>query len=428
MRDMTKGSISQHMLQFTVPLLLSNVFQQLYITADIIIVGRYLGKESLAAVGSAGAIMNVLLFLLIGVSIGTSVLIAQYYGSDDKVLVKKELGTALTAGLLFTVCLTVVALFGADWALKVIQTPDEIMQQASAYLRIIIAGLVFTFLYNMLAAALRALGDAKIPVLILFACAFTNIALDIFFIGYLSMGVQGAALATVISQALAFSLCGAYIFFKVPIFQLTKNEFRMDISLLGQTVEYSGIYAIQQCVVYLGVFFVQGTVNTLGIDAMAAYNAVTKIDSFALLPGDSLAASFSTFVAQNKGAKKDARIFSSLKFVAVIGLCFCGILALLLPFISDRLMQLFLEDYDYNVVSLGVSYLSIMSLLYPLTAICNSFQGLFRGLGNMRITLIATLIQIPIRVILATLLSGYFYLNAIPIATGIGWSCMIVYE
>lgn len=428
MRDMTTGSIPQHMLRFTVPLIFGNIFQQLYNAVDALIVGRLIGKEALAAVGAAGAIMNVLLFIIAGMALGASILIAQFYGAKDYDLLKREMGTAVKAGSLFTVFMVVFAFSSSTSLLKLINTPAEILPQAGQYLRIVILGLNFTFFYNIFSASLRALGNAKAPIQFLFICALLNAALDIIFIKYFHMGVAGAALATVIAQATAALMCFIYIRYKTPLIKLAAKDVRIDYDLLRRTMQYGGIYAFQQSFLYIGYLLVQGAVNTLGINAMAAYNVVTKIDSFALMAGGSLADSLSTFVAQNKGAGHKERIISSFKCATLIGFGYSIFLALLLPQVSGSLMGLFLESSEDKAISLGVSYLRVMSFLYLLTVLCNSFQGFFRGLGYMRITLNATAIQIPIRVALSYTLISRFELNAVPIATGVGWVMMIAYE
>ncbi|UQZ90602.1 MATE family efflux transporter [Deltaproteobacteria bacterium Smac51] len=428
MNNMTTGSIANHMLRFTLPLILGNIFHQLYNAVDAVIVGRLIGKPALAAVGSAGAIMNVLLFLIAGMSLGASILIAQFYGAQDYDNLKKEMGTAVKAGAVFTAFITVAALLLADTFLKLINTPAAIMPEAGCYLKIISAGLGFTFFYNIFSASLRALGNAKAPIVFLFICSVINAGLDIVFIKYCHLGVAGAAWATVVAQALAALMCFIYIAKKSPLIYLRKKDVRIEYSLLKKTMQYSGIYAFQQSFLYIGVLLVQGAVNTQGINYMAAYNAVTKVDGFALMPGDSLADSLSTFVAQNRGANQRKRILSGLKHAIFIGLLYCSFLALLLPQISGHLMGMFLDPSEQEAIAIGVSYLRIMSILYIITAVCNTFQGFYRGLGLMRITLNATVIQIPIRVILSYSLINSFQLNAVPLATGIGWSLMIIYE
>lgn len=428
MRDMTSGSVPRHMFGFTLPLILGNIFQQLYNAVDAVIVGRMIGKEALAAVGTAGALMGVLLFLIAGMSLGASILIAQFYGARDYDLLKKEMGTAAKAGLIFTIFISLVSFALADRLLGLINTPVQILPAAALYLRIIISGLVFTFFYNIYSSSLRALGNVRAPLLFLLICAFLNAALDVAFIKYFHLGIAGVAWATVIAQAAAALMCFVYIARKASLIHLSRKDFRIEPVLLKKTAQYSGIYAFQQSFLYIGVLMVQGAVNTLGINAIAAYNAVTKIDNFALMPGDSLAHALSTFVAQNKGAEQHRRIMSGLKYAIAIGLMYCLFLALLLPHVSALFIGLFLEPGEQTAISIGVSYLRLMSVLYILTALCNTFQGFYRGLGLMRITLNATIIQIPVRVILSYWLLKSFELNAIPIATGIGWLLMIAYE
>ena len=428
MKDMTTGSIPRHMLHFTLPLLIGNVFQQLYNAVDTVIVGRLLGKDALAAVGSAGAVMNVLLFLIVGICLGASILIAHFYGAQDYEILRKETGTALTGGILFTVFISIISLCLSKQILRAIHTPDEIILLSAQYLNVIIIGLLSAFLFNFFSSAMRALGIIKAPIIFLFISSVLNAALDIVFIKYLETGVRGAALATVVSQIVSAALCFLYIRAKVPLLTLSADELKINPALLRRTVEYSGTYAIQQSFLHIGVLFVQGAVNLLGINSIAAYNAVTKVDGFALLPGDSLASSLSTFTAQNNGAGKKDRIVSGMKYTVVMGLIYCGLLTLFMSLRAESVVSLFVSASNTEVISIGSSYLRLMSILYILTVFCNSFQGFFRGLGRMRVTLFATVIQIPIRVFLSYFLLNQLGLNAIPVATGIGWVCMVAYE
>lgn len=426
MRDMTEGGIPQHMIRFTIPLLLGNILQQLYNTADTIIVGRIAGKTALAAVGSAGAIMNVLLFLIVGMSLGASVLLATFFGSKNEAMIKKELATVLLGGLLFTAALAAVAAALTTPLLNLINTPEELQPMARSYLRIIIFGLCFTFLYNILSGALRSIGNARVPLVTLGAAAALNVVLDLVLVP--RMGAAGAAVATIFSQALAALLCFCYIQLRVPVLRLGLRDLTIDLDLLKQTVQYSGVSAIQQAFVYIGVLLVQGAANTLGIDAIAAFNACSKIDGFALMPGNALASALSTFVAQNRGARRNDRIPEGLKWALAIGLCYCCTLTVTLTLTAERLMLMFLDASETTAIGLGASYLRLIALPYLMTAVCNSFQGFFRGLGRMGVTLKATVVQIPVRVVLAHLLVGRLGLGAIPTAMATGWVCMIAYE
>ena len=428
MRDMTEGSVTKRMLVFSVPFLFGNVLQQLYNTAAAVIVGQFAGKRALAAVGAASPIMNILTFLMVGITLGTSVLISEFFGAGDREKVREEQSTALLAGLIFTVVLSAAAIFLIRPMLFLIQTPNEIVPEAESYLRIIIAGLVFSFFYNLLSSSLRAIGNAMMPLLFLFLSCALNIGMSMVLVGNFQMGVKGAAYSTVISQAVSVLLCVGYIFRRVPVFRFRLRDLKINTELLKRTVNYSSVSAVQQTFLYVGVLILQGAVNPLGVDAIAAYSAVTKIDGFILAPTDSLALALTIFTSLNRGAGKTARVRAGLKNSMAIGAAFCLPVAFAVYFLAGTLMSFFLKPGETKALAIGAGYLKAMALFYLFPAVTNSFQGFFRGLGRMDITLGATVIQIPVRVILAYLLVGRFGMSVIAYCIAVGWLCMTVYE
>ncbi|HBN79961.1 MAG TPA: MATE family efflux transporter [Ruminococcaceae bacterium] len=428
MRDMTEGSVTKRMLVFSVPFLFGNVLQQLYNTAAAVIVGQFAGKRALAAVGAASPIMNILTFLMVGITLGTSVLISEFFGAGDREKVREEQSTALLAGLIFTVVLSAAAIFLIRPMLFLIQTPNEIVPEAESYLRIIIAGLVFSFFYNLLSSSLRAIGNAMMPLLFLFLSCALNIGMSMVLVGNFQMGVKGAAYSTVISQAVSVLLCVGYIFRRVPVFRFRLRGLKINTELLKRTVNYSSVSAVQQTFLYVGVLILQGAVNPLGVDAIAAYSAVTKIDGFILAPTDSLALALTIFTSLNRGAGKTARVRAGLKNSMAIGAAFCLPVAFAVYFLAGTLMSFFLKPWETKALAIGAGYLKAMALFYLFPAVTNSFQGFFRGLGRMDITLGATVIQIPVRVILAYLLVGRFGMSVIAYCIAVGWLCMTVYE
>jgi len=428
MRDMTEGSVTKRMLVFSVPFLFGNVLQQLYNTAAAVIVGQFAGKRALAAVGAASPIMNILTFLMVGITLGTSVLISEFFGAGDREKVREEQSTALLAGLIFTVVLSAAAIFLIRPMLFLIQTPNEIVPEAESYLRIIIAGLVFSFFYNLLSSSLRAIGNAMMPLLFLFLSCALNIGMSMVLVGNFQMGVKGAAYSTVISQAVSVLLCVGYIFRRVPVFRFRLRGLKINTELLKRTVNYSSVSAVQQTFLYVGVLILQGAVNPLGVDAIAAYSAVTKIDGFILAPTDSLALALTIFTSLNRGAGKPARVRAGLKNSMAIGAAFCLPVAFAVYFLAGTLMSFFLKPWETKALAIGAGYLKAMALFYLFPAVTNSFQGFFRGLGRMDITLGATVIQIPVRVILAYLLVGRFGMSVIAYCIAVGWLCMTVYE
>ena len=428
MKKMTEGNVTKNIFFFTIPILLGNIFQQMYNTADAVIVGRFSGKEALAAVGTAGPIMNILIFFVVGFSLGSAILMAEFYGAEDIEKLKKEIATTIKAGAVFIFLLSAVALFSIKYILILMNTPIEIMEMAEGYLRIIIIGLIFSFLYNILSAEMRAVGDSKTPLGILVIAVVLNIGLDIYFIKNLGMGVKGAAYATVISQIVAVVISLLNIYFRMPVLRLTLKEFVIDLTLLKKTMSYSLSYAVQQTIIFTGAVFVQGAVNPLGIDSIAAFNSGSRIDGFILTPGDSMGAALTTFISQNRGAGKDERIFKGFKSALTMSLLYCVATAILIFIFSGSIMKIFIESSETEAIFLGRTYLKTIAFFYILTALCNTLQGFFRGFGRMDVTLIATFIQIPIRVVLSYILTKYMGISGVAVGMGIGWIFMASYE
>ncbi len=428
MKKMTEGNVTKNIFFFTIPIFLGNIFQQMYNTADAVIVGRFSGKEALAAVGTAGPIMNILIFFVVGFSLGSAILMAEFYGAEDIEKLKKEIATTIKAGAVFIFLLSAVALFSVKYILILMNTPIEIMEMAEGYLRIIIIGLIFSFLYNILSAEMRAVGDSKTPLGILVIAVVLNIGLDIYFIKNLGMGVKGVAYATVISQIVAVVISLLNIYFRMPVLRLTLKEFVIDLTLLKKTMSYSLSYAVQQTIIFTGAVFVQGAVNPLGIDSIAAFNSGSRIDGFILTPGDSMGAALTTFISQNRGAGKDERIFKGFKSALTMSLLYCVATAILIFIFSDSIMKIFIESSEIEAIFLGRTYLKTIAFFYILTALCNTLQGFFRGFGRMDVTLIATFIQIPIRVVLSYMLTKYMGISGVAVGMGIGWIFMASYE
>ena len=427
-RDMTKGNITGHLIAYAVPLVFGNLFQQLYHTVDSVVVGQFYGKEALAAVGAAGPIMNILTFLIVGLSLGASILMASYFGAKDYRNLKDEFATSVLSGLLLTIVLSGIALSGSSLFIRLTQTPEEISSLAASYLKIISAGLVFTFFYNIFSAALRAIGDSRAPLYVLILTTFVNVFLDVFLVGKCHLGVPGAAIATIISQAVSALALFLYIWLKVPLLCLGLRDLKLKTSMLKKTIDFSSISAVQQTVLYVGRLLVQSGVNALGVDAVAAFNAVSIIDSYVLAPGDSLAASITTFSAQNLGAKEYDRIPKGLRKMLMIAEVYIIITAAIVLLCRHPLLGIFLKSQETKALSQGMSYLVPMASFYFVSGLTNTFQGYYRGIGHLMITLFATLVQIPIRVIISYSLFGHLGIQAVAVGTTVGWCCMTGFE
>ena len=427
-RDMAKGNITGHLIAYAVPLVFGNLFQQLYHTVDSVVVGQFYGKEALAAVGAAGPIMNILTFLIVGLSLGASILMASYFGAKDYRNLKDEFATSVLSGLLLTIVLSGIALSGSSLFIRLTQTPEEISSLAASYLKIISAGLVFTFFYNIFSAALRAIGDSRAPLYVLILTTFVNVFLDVFLVGKCHLGVPGAAIATIISQAVSALALFLYIWLKVPLLRLGLRDLKLKTSMLKKTIDFSSISAVQQTVLYVGRLLVQSGVNALGVDAVAAFNAVSIIDSYVLAPGDSLAASITTFSAQNLGAKEYDRIPKGLRKMLMIAEVYIIITAAIVLLCRHPLLGIFLKSQETKALRQGMSYLVPMASFYFVSGLTNTFQGYYRGIGHLMITLFATLVQIPIRVIISYSLFGHLGIQAVAVGTTVGWCCMTGFE
>jgi len=425
---MTSGPITPLIIHFTVPLIIGNFCLLTYNAADSIIVGRFIGPNALAALGAASPIMNIMLFLIVGICLGMSVLMGHFFGAGDIAKLKREISTAIIAGGVFTLIIVVLGLIFSHAILALMSTPAAIIDDATLYLQIIFVGMFFTFIYNIYASTLRSMGNSKASLYFLIASAVLNVILDLLFVAVFKLGIAGAACATVIAEALAALFCIIYVRKRIPMLKYSRHEFVFDRSLLRETVNYSSVAAMQQITLHFGKLLVQGAVNPLGIFAIAAFNAVSRIDDFVMIVQQNIAHGTTGFLAQNSGGGNDQRIrkgfFTGLKMELVY-----SVLMMVLVFVFARpFVTLFVGNEGVKVVDSGVQYLKVMSLLYLLPGVTNILQGYFRGLGKMKITLNATFTQIVARVIAAYLMAPYFGLRGIALACLVGWICMLAYE
>ena len=360
--------------------------------------------------------MNILLFLIVGICLGMSVLMGNFFGSGDIAKLKREISTALISGSIFTVVIIVLGLIFSHAILSLMHTPAEIIDDATLYLQIILVGMFFTFIYNIFASTLRSMGNSRASLYFLVASAVLNVILDLLFVAVLKLGIAGAACATVIAEAFSALFCIIYVRRKIPILKYTRSEFVFDRSLLRETVNYSSVAAMQQITLHVGKLLVQGAINPLGIFAIAAFNAVTRIDDFVMVVQQNIAHGTTGFLAQNKGAGKADRMrkgfYTGLKMEAVYSL----IMGVIIFVFARQFVTLFVGNEGVKVVESGVLYLKIMSFLYMLPGITNILQGYFRGLGKLKITLNSTFIQIVGRVIAAYLMAPHFGLSGVALA------------
>lgn len=426
--DMTTGNISKHLVKFTIPLVLGNIFQLSYNAIDSIFVGRFVGKSALAAVGTANPIMNIIMFFIVGITLGASVLMSEYFGAGHVKKFRKEVSTTLIAGVIFTILMIVFCIIFTKQILSFVRTPAEIMNETTIYLRIIFFSLIFTFLYNAYAAVLRSTGDSKNPLLFLIISSILNIIMDVVFVVFLKMGVAGSAIATSIAEFMSSVFCIVHVYRNIPILRFSLKDFVLDKELLKITINYSWVTAMQQSCIQFGKFLVQGAVNPLGVNAIAAFNAVNRVDDFAYTPEQNISHAMTTLLAQNRGAKKPERMKKGFWTGIKIETGYWIVLAIVVYFAAKPIMQLFVKSNESEVVKLGVNYLQLMAFFYLLPSWTNGMQGYFRGIGNMKITLISTFIQMFGRVIFAYILAPKMGIHGIALSCLGGWIIMLIYE
>lgn len=426
--DMTRGAIAPQIIHFTLPLIIGNFFVLTYNAADSIIVGRFIGANALAALGAASPVMNIMLFLIIGICLGMSVLMGNFFGKGDLVNLKKVISTSVITGGFFTLVIVILGFFFSYDLLSVMNTPDLIIDDATSYLQIIFIGLIFTFIYNIYASTLRSMGNSRVSLYFLAASAVLNVFLDLFFVVYLKQGIKGAALATVIAEATAALFCIIYVRVKIPFLTFKRNEFIFDRDVLRIILGYSFVTAMQQITLHLGKLLIQGAVNPLGVFAIAAFNAVTRIDDFVMIVQQNISHGITGFLAQNNGKGDFKRIRKGFIVGVKMEIIYCLLMMFVVFFFAEELMVLFIGNNNSTVVEAGVQYLKIMALLYWLPGLTNVIQGYFRGLGKMNSTLKATFIQIIVRVTAAYCIASYFGIKGFALACLLGWICMIGYQ
>ena len=427
-RDFTTGKITPMLIRFTIPLVLGNLFQMTYNAVDSIIVGRYVGKEALAAVGVCNPIMTMMLLFMNGLCIGAGILMGMQYGAKDYETLHRQISTTMIVGIIFAAIISGLGAVFSPQILRLLQIDVTILKITTEYLRIIMIGMIFSFIYNFYAAVFRALGDSRTPLLFLVMSALINIAGDLFFVIILRMGSKGCALATVFSECLCAVACVVYVQTKVDFLRIKKGWFVFDWSILKKTISYGWVSAMQQAVPPLGKVFMQSAVNTMGVSVIAAFAAASRIDDFCYIPEQNIAHAMTSFMAQNRGAGRIDRMKAGFREGMIIELCY-GLLVLLIGFFgAEWIMGLF--SADASVVREGVKYMHIIAIAYLLPAATNGIQGFFRGIGDLKVTLISSLVNVVVRCIVIYPFLKYIYngIEAFPITYVIGWICMLIAE
>jgi putative MATE family efflux protein len=425
LNDFTQGNITKQLLKFAVPMLIGNIFQQLYSMVDAIVVGQYVGGGALAAVGVSMTILQFLIATLIGLTTGASVLISQFYGAKQFERLKLTVSTSIVFLGAFSLVIGLIGIVFSPYILTLLNTSPEIMADAVLYMRLLMGGMVFPIYYNMYTAYLRALGDSRSPLVILIFCTLLNVALDLLFVIQFNMGVMGVAIATVIAQFVSAALCCLYVLRRVPLLRVDKLLF--DRPLFGSILKYGTPAAIQLSLVSLATLTITRLINSFGTEAIAGITASTKIDQLAMMPVSTISMALSTFVAQNMGAGLEERakkgFRSSLLFMVAVAAC----ISVLLILFGPQLISLFLNDEEAGtgeILRVGLSYLNIMGSFYFLFAILFAFNGFFRGVGDAVMAMVFPVVSLAVRTVSAHMLVDFAGMGpeALAWSIPIGWA------
>ena len=427
-KDLTTGKIMPQLVRFTIPLVLGNIFQLTYNAVDSIIVGHFVGKEALAAVGICNPISTLMILFLNGLCMGASILMGIQYGAKDYKTLHRQISTTMLSGVVFSFFLTLFCVVFAVPILHLLQVDASIMEMTRQYLRIIFLGLMFTFLYNFFSSTLRALGDSASPLYFLIISAVLNIFGDLFFVIVLKAGSNGCAISTVLSEALCCLFCIIYIQKKVPILRLGKKWLVFDSRLLKKTIAYGWASAMQQATVQMGKIAIQALVNTMGVSVAAAFAVVNRIDDFAITPEQNIAHAMTALMAQNKGAGKNDRMREGFRCGMILEIVYGAAVMVICQVFAGELMALFVKDEE--VIGHGVIYLHLIAVMYILPAVTNAIQGFFRGIGDLKVTLMSSFTNMAVRVIAAApmILLWNFGIEALPYSYLAGWVAMLLVE
>ncbi len=420
-QDLTNGPITKTMLRFALPMILGNLLQQVYNIADTLIVGRFIGSDALAAVGSAYTLMTFLTSILLGLCMGSGAVFSIRRGEKNEEGLKDSvIHSFLMIAALACVLNTAVFLL-IDPILFFLQVPGSIYGMMREYLWIIFFGIAATFLYNFFASLLRAVGNSVTPLLFLGICALLNIALDLVFVIRFQWGVGGAAAATVISQFVSGAGLFFYTMWVFPEFRFSPGEIRLKKRVFHEIAQFSFLTCLQQSVMNLGILMVQGLVNSFGTAVMAAFAAAVKIDSFAYMPVQDFGNAFSTFTAQNYGAKKTERLRAGMKSAVCCSVLFCLMISLSVYVFARPLMLLFVKPEETQILAIGVQYLRIEGAFYCGIGCLFLLYGFYRAVERPGMSVVLTVISLGTRVALAYLLSAIPSVNV----AGIWWSVPI---
>ena len=426
--NLLQGNIRSQLITLTLPLFLGEILQQLYNTTDSLIIGRFLGTDAFAASGISGSIMNLFIFVLSGFCVGVSVLFSGCYGAGDLPKFRRTNFTAATAGTAFTLLLSLLCILLTGPILRLVATPDSLFAYCRSYLVIVLAGLIATYFYNLFSGILRSVGATGASLLFLAAALASNIVLDIVMVGFLPLGIAGAALATVIAQSCSAFACYLYLRRRFPHLMFTRADCGLHTGILKQIFSYGTASALHQSSLYIGKLLVQGIVNSCGTAVIAAFTATTRIEAFINAPGNAFSQASSIMISQNRGAGNRQRTVSAIKESFRLILFSAVVLSVIMYFVSPYALRLFLDASETESLTAGTAYLKLIFFFYVLSYTGYCFVGISKGMGRMTAPVIGTTVQISVRVLVSALLIHGLGLSGVAWATGIGWVFVVAFH
>lgn len=420
-KDMTSGSPMKLILGFMIPLLLGNLFQQFYNLVDTVIVGQFLGVEALAGVGATGSLNFLIIGFCIGVCSGFSLPVAHTFGAKDYKALRKLYANSIWLAIIFATVMTIITVLHCKSILRIMQTPENIIDNAYSYIVVIFMGIPAIYLYNLLSSMIRALGNSKAPLMFLVISATVNIALDLIFILNFHMGVAGAAYATVVSQFISGLCCIVYIIKKVDILHLEKDEWKWDSWLVKELCNTGIPMGLQFSITAIGSVILQTAVNTLGSVAVASITAASKISMFLCCPFDAMGATMATYGGQNAGGYKMDRLHKGLKSCVIVGAVYSVIALVIDMFLSDFLLHMFMDASEVQIIAMAKQFLLTNIIFYFPLALVNIVRYMIQGMGFSKFAVLAGVLEMVARTLAGIFLVPMFGFTAACFSNPLAW-------
>ena len=422
--DLIHGPIFQSLMIFALPLLVSNIFQQLYNTVDTMVVGNYLGDVSLAAIGACTSIYDLLVGFALGIGNGLAIVTARSFGSQDKELLKKSVASSLVIGVIVSIVLTIIGMIFLYPLLEILNTPLDIIQEAYSYISVIVLFIFVMFAYNLCAGLMRAIGNSVMPLVFLIVSSLLNVILDILFITQFHMGIQGAAVATVISQGVSVVLCIIYIFKKTQILLPSKKHFQIDKELYKELLGQGFSMGFMSSIVSAGSVILQYGINNLGYLIIAGHTAARKLYMFFNMPFTAMAIGISTFVSQNRGANQRERIQKAMKYAYIYDVIMAAIVTMIIFIFGSSLVKLISGSSESVVLENGTLYLMMVGPFYAILGILMQTRYALQGLGQKLLPLISSVIEFIGKIIFVFVFIPQFQYIAVIFCEPVIWCVM----